>query len=90
MKAAQTRRESVVNLMDQRFDWSDALEDVSRTIPTNVWVSQMAATATPAVTVEGGAAHTQRATQTGPAIELVRLHDDPGPRWRGSWRACGP
>ena len=70
VKAAEKRRASVVTLMDQRVDWSDALEDVSRTIPSNVWVSQMAATATPAVTVEGGPSLTQRATHSGPAIEL--------------------
>lgn len=70
VKAAQKRRQTVVDLMDQRIDWSGALEDVSRTIPSNVWISQMAATAAPTVTVEGGPTLTQRATQTGPAVEL--------------------
>ena len=70
VKAAQTRRKAVTDLMDQRVDWAEDLLNVSRTIPDKYWITQMAATTSPAVTVEGGPALTQRATHPGPAIEI--------------------
>ena len=71
VKVAKERRASVVELIEKRFDWSDAFEQVSRTVPANVWLTTMTGTAAPGVTVEGGAGNTQRAAHNGPAIEIT-------------------
>jgi Tfp pilus assembly protein PilN len=71
VKVAKSRRDSVVNLIEKRFDWSKALNDVSRTLPENVWMTTMAATVAPGVAVEGGTGNPQRSTFNGPAIELT-------------------
>ena len=71
VKVAKERRSSVVELIEKRFDWSDAFEQVSRTVPSNVWLTTMTGTVAPGVTVEGGAGNTQRAAHNGPAIEVT-------------------
>jgi hypothetical protein len=53
------------------MDWSDAFEDISRTLPENVWISTMTATVAPGVGVEGGTANPQRGLVNGPAVELT-------------------
>jgi Tfp pilus assembly protein PilN len=71
VKVAKARRTSVVELIEKRFDWSDAFEEISRTVPANVWLTTMTGTVAPGITVEGGASNAQRASHTGPAIELT-------------------
>jgi Tfp pilus assembly protein PilN len=73
VKIANTRRSSVVGLIEKRFDWSKAFEDISRTVPEHVWISTMSATASPGITIEGGngGSNTQRPSHNGPAIELT-------------------
>ena len=71
VKVAQTRRASVVGLIEKRFDWSKAFEDLSRTLPENAWITTMSATVAPGIAVEGGAGNPQRASLDAPAIELT-------------------
>jgi Tfp pilus assembly protein PilN len=71
VKIARTRRQSVVDLIGKRFDWSKAFEDVSRTLPENAWITTMTATVAPGVAVEGGAGNPQRGLVQAPAIELT-------------------
>jgi Tfp pilus assembly protein PilN len=71
VNVAKQRRTFVVGLIAKRFDWSDAFEQVSRTVPSNVWLSTMSGTVSPSVSVEGGAGNTQRAAHNGPAIEIT-------------------
>jgi Tfp pilus assembly protein PilN len=71
VKVAQTRRQSVVDLIKGRMDWASALEDVSRTVPANAWLTTMKATVAPGVSVEGGDSNPLRAAETVPAIEIT-------------------
>lgn len=71
VKVAKQRRTSVVGLIEKRFDWSEAFEEVSRTVPENVWMTTMVGTAVPGIAVEGGAGNATRAAHNGPAIELT-------------------
>jgi Tfp pilus assembly protein PilN len=71
VQVANTRRASVVGLIDKRFDWSAALEDISRTLPQNAWITTMTATVAPGVAVEGGSNNPQRGLVNAPAVELT-------------------
>jgi Tfp pilus assembly protein PilN len=66
----KSRVETVKNIADTRFDWSDSLHEVARTLPSGVWVTSMRATVSPAVNV-GGATDPLRAALAAPAIELT-------------------
>ena len=70
VKVAKARRTSVVELIEKRFDWSEAFEEVSRTIPGNVWLTTMTGTVRPGISLEGSTGNTQRAAHNGAAIEL--------------------
>ena len=75
----KSRVETVKNIADTRFDWSDSLHEVARTLPSGVWVTSMRATVSPAVNV-GGATDPLRAALAAPAIELYRVREVPGSR----------
>jgi Tfp pilus assembly protein PilN len=51
----QAREQQIAGLVSTRFNWERALRQLSRAIPTNVWLLNLAATASPGVDVEGGA-----------------------------------
>jgi Tfp pilus assembly protein PilN len=67
----QKRTATVSSLASSRFDWSHALHEVARTIPSNAWVTSLRGTVAPGVAVEGGSDDPLRATIPSPAIELV-------------------
>jgi Tfp pilus assembly protein PilN len=67
----QTRSETVRSLATSRFDWSHALHEVARTIPSDAWLTGMRATVTPTASVEGGTTDPLRAAVQAPAIEIV-------------------
>ena len=71
VKVAKQRRTAVVGLIEKRFDWSEAFEEVSRTVPDNVWLNTMAGTVLPGISMEGGTGNSLRAAHNGPAIELT-------------------
>jgi Tfp pilus assembly protein PilN len=67
----EKRSETVRSLASSRFDWSHALHEVARTIPSNAWLTALRATVTPTAPVEGGVADPLRGSVPSPAIELV-------------------
>jgi Tfp pilus assembly protein PilN len=67
--ARKSRVETVKNLIDSRFDWSNAMHEVARTLPAGSWATSMRATVNPAVNVEGDT-DPLRASLAVPAIEL--------------------
>jgi Tfp pilus assembly protein PilN len=70
--ALSTRRtETVRSLAASRFDWSHALHEVARTLPSSAWLTGMRATVTPTTKVDGGVTDPLRASLPVPAIELV-------------------
>jgi Tfp pilus assembly protein PilN len=67
----QKRSETVRSLAASRFDWSKALHEVARTIPSNAWLTGLRGTVTPSSSVDGGVADPLRASVQAPAIEIV-------------------
>ncbi len=74
-KLEQTRVGTVKSLATSRFNWDHTLRQLSKVMPTTVWLSSFLATVKPGVTVDGGAAsgdtgNVRQASQS-PAIELT-------------------
>jgi Tfp pilus assembly protein PilN len=67
----QKRSETVRSLATSRFDWSHALHEVARTIPSNAWLTGMRATVTPSASVQGGSSDPLRGAVQAPAIEVA-------------------
>jgi Tfp pilus assembly protein PilN len=67
----QKRDETVRSLAASRFDWSHALHEVARTIPSNAWLTGMRATVTPSSAVQGGVTDPLRSALQSPAIEIA-------------------
>jgi Tfp pilus assembly protein PilN len=67
----QKRSETVRSLAVTRFDWSHALHEVARTIPSDAWLTSLRATVTPSATVDGGVSDPLRSALPSPAIEIV-------------------
>lgn len=67
----QTRSDTVRDLAASRFDWSHALHEVARTIPSDAWLTGMRATVSPSATVDGGVTDPLRSASNAPAIEVV-------------------
>jgi hypothetical protein len=67
----QKRSDTVRSLATSRFDWSHALHEVARTLPSDAWVTAMRATVTPTTAVEGGVTDPLRAAVQSPAIEIL-------------------
>lgn len=67
----QKRTETVRSLATSRFDWSHALHELARTIPSNAWLTSLKGTVTPGVTIDGGSGDPLRATLQNPALEIL-------------------
>jgi Tfp pilus assembly protein PilN len=67
----QKRSETVRSLAATRFDWSHALHEVARTIPSDAWLTSMRATVTPSASVDGAVSDPLRGAVQAPAIEIV-------------------
>jgi Tfp pilus assembly protein PilN len=69
----QARIDTVNSLVDTSFNWERVLRSLSRTIPSNVWLTSFTGTVSPDVKVEGeggGAAATSRGKTRAPAVAL--------------------
>jgi Tfp pilus assembly protein PilN len=67
----QKRTETVRSLATSRFDWSRALHELARTMPSNAWLTSLKGTVTPGVTIDGGNGDPLRATLQKPALEIL-------------------
>lgn len=69
---SEQRVATVQSLADSRFDWERVMRELALVLPSNVWLTTLTATASPAVSLEGGgsASGTLRAQVPGPALEL--------------------
>jgi Tfp pilus assembly protein PilN len=67
----QKRTETVRSLAASRFDWSHALHELARTMPSNAWLTSLKGTVTPGVTIDGGSGDPLRATLQKPALEIL-------------------
>ena len=74
-----SRTQTVTSLASSRFDWSHALEEIARVIPSNVSLSALQGTVAPGVSVKsaaGGAASGLRSALPVPAIEMTGCTSD--------------
>jgi Tfp pilus assembly protein PilN len=67
----QKRTETVRSLAASRFDWSHALHELARTIPSNAWLTSLKGTVTPGVAIDGGSNDPLRGALQNPAIEVI-------------------
>ncbi len=67
---ATKRVQTVRDLAAARFDWEQALRDLSRAIPADVTLDSLSGSVTPSTTAGGGSANPLRAAIQSPAIEL--------------------
>jgi Tfp pilus assembly protein PilN len=67
----KARVETVKNLVDSRFDWASALNEVARTVPSGTWIMSLEATTNPTVSVGGSDSGSIRGALPVPAIDLV-------------------
>lgn len=67
----QKRTETVRSLAASRFDWSHALHELARTMPSNAWLTSLKGTVTPGVAVEGGSSDALRSSLQNPALEVL-------------------
>jgi Tfp pilus assembly protein PilN len=65
------RSETVRSLATSRFDWSQTLHEVARTIPSDAWLTSMRGTVSPGTSVDGGSNDPLRGSYPGPALEVV-------------------
>jgi Tfp pilus assembly protein PilN len=62
---------TVTSLADSRFDWERVMRELALVLPGDVWLTNLTATASPAVAPEGAASVALRSSVPGPALELV-------------------
>ena len=65
------RTSTIASLADSRFDWERVVRELSLVLPSNVWLTSLTGTASPATTVEGATTIATRASVPGPALELT-------------------
>src|SRR3954464_5999051 len=65
------RSSTITSLAQSRFDWQRVLTELSRVVPSNVWLVQLQGTVNPQVSVTDAPEIQIRDDVTGPALELV-------------------
>jgi Tfp pilus assembly protein PilN len=65
------RVETVSSIAKSRFDWSHAMHELGRVLPSSVWLTSMTGTVTSTTAVDGGTQNGLRSALPGPAIDLV-------------------
>ena len=74
----EAREATIESLARSRFDWERVVGELSRVMPADIWLSELVATASPEVSIEGGETISLRSDVAGPALELIgcgRSHD---------------
>jgi Tfp pilus assembly protein PilN len=69
--AQESRAGTVASLAQSRFDWQRVLNELTRVIPPNVWLVQLAGTVDPSVSLDGAPEIQTRDAVAGPALEIV-------------------
>jgi len=64
------RSATVTSLADSRFDWERVMRELTLVLPSNVWLTEMTATATAEAAVEGASSIPMRSSVPGPALQL--------------------
>jgi Tfp pilus assembly protein PilN len=69
--AQEARSGTITSLAQSRFDWQRVLNEFAKVIPSDVWLTQLAGTVDPTVSVPDGPDLQTRAAATGPALEIT-------------------
>lgn len=69
--ARDQRVATVTGLADSRFDWERVMRELALILPGDVWLTNLAGTVSPAVSIDGSGGISLRASVPGPALELV-------------------
>jgi Tfp pilus assembly protein PilN len=67
----QQRVATVTSLADSRFDWERVMRELALILPGDVWLTNLTGTASPGVSIEGGASVSLRSGIGGPALEMT-------------------
>jgi Tfp pilus assembly protein PilN len=67
---AEQRVLTVASLANSRFDWERVMRELALILPSDVWLTELTATATPSANVGGGDGAALRAATGGPALSL--------------------
>ena len=67
----QNRATTLATLAESRFDWSRVLNEFARVLPPDIWLSRLAGTVSPDVTVGDGDSVSLRTQVAGPALEII-------------------
>lgn len=71
---SEQRVATVQSLADSRFDWERVMRELALVLPSSVWLTSLTATASPAVSIDGGGSSSSAASLRpqvpGPALEL--------------------
>ena len=70
-QVSEQRIATVTSLADSRFDWERVMRELALVLPGDVWLTNLTASASPAVAPEGAASVSLRSSVAGPALELV-------------------
>ncbi|MGH2901087.1 MAG: PilN domain-containing protein [Solirubrobacteraceae bacterium] len=65
------RVDTVGGLLDGRFDWAHSLREVARVVPSDVDLTSLVGTVSPASKVEGGSTGSLRGALPVPAVDLI-------------------
>jgi Tfp pilus assembly protein PilN len=68
---SENRVATITSLADSRFDWQRVLRELSLVLPANVWLTNVAASASGESASSGSAGVAMRSSISGPALELV-------------------
>ncbi|MDX6662192.1 MAG: hypothetical protein QOG09_294 [Solirubrobacterales bacterium] len=68
---ADQRTATVASLAKSRFDWVRVMRELSRILPSDVWLVNVTGSVRPDVQVDSGAAIAPRGNISGPAIEII-------------------
>jgi Tfp pilus assembly protein PilN len=71
----EQRVATVTGLADSRFNWERVMRELALVLPSNVWLTTLSASASPAASSEGEAGVALRSGIPGPALELVGCAD---------------
>ena len=75
-RLSERRVTTVRELARNRFNWPYALREVSRVMPSDVWLTSLVGTVAPGVTVPGGSGSGLRGSVQAPAVEVTGCTTD--------------
>lgn len=67
----EARIATISSLADSRFDWQRVMRELSLILPDDVWLTNLAGSASPEAATGGSAGISMRSSISGPALEMV-------------------